>query len=195
MTNPASSTPTTAGTGSLAPPRATPAPRTRRKHPSHGARAIALASSVVATGGLSFAMGVASHATTTGTVSGLTGTTGTTGTSASTAGGTASYTDGTYTGTEVTNKYGPVEAQVTITDHKIASVTLVESPSDGKSQRINANAAPVLEQEAVAAQSSTLDIVSGATYTTKSYVTSLQAALDQALPKAATAAPVGTGSK
>ena len=120
--------------------------------------------------------------------------------SATTAATAAAYTDGTYTGTEVTNRYGPVEVQVTISGGKIASVALVESPGDGKSQRINADAAPILEQEAVAAQSSTLDIVSGATYTTNSYVTSLQAALDQAAPAGATtttaaATAIAQGSK
>ena len=48
---------------------------------------------------------------------------------------------------------------------------------------------------AVAAQSSTLDVVSGATYTSQSYATSLQSALDQASAGGATsssATPIAT---
>jgi len=189
--------PTTPATEPATAPRpaSTPARRPRRKHPARRARMVALASSVAATGGLTMAMAATSHASVGGTASGLASGGAT---SASSGGTTAAYTDGTYTGTEVTNRYGPVEVQVTITGGKIASVALVESPGDGRSQQINAQAGPILEQEAISAQSSTLDIVSGATYTTNSYVTSLQAALDQAAAANATTAAataIGTGSK
>ena len=45
---------------------------------------------------------------------------------------------------------------------------------------INAAATPVLRQEALQAQSATIDTVSGATYTSTGYVQSLQSAIDQA---------------
>jgi uncharacterized protein with FMN-binding domain len=45
---------------------------------------------------------------------------------------------------------------------------------------------PTLTQSAIAAQSAKIDMVSGATWTSQSYVTSLQAALDQARTAALT---------
>ena len=50
---------------------------------------------------------------------------------------------------------------------------------DGRSQQINANAGPILLQQTLSAQSAHVDGVSGATYTSDGYRTSLQAALDQ----------------
>ena len=163
---------------------------------------------MAATAGLGAAMASATHAspTTTGVaVSGAT--TSRSAASSSTAGGApttassngsasatttatpASYEDGTYTGTAVDNTFGNVQVKATITNHKLVSVEVVEAPSDHKSQRINSEAAPTLEQEAVAAQSSTLDVVSGATYTSQAYATSLQAALDQAKPATTSTSP------
>ena len=57
---------------------------------------------------------------------------------------------------------------------------LVSSPSDNHSRRINSQAVPILTQAAIAAQSANIDMVSGATWTSESYATSLQAALDLA---------------
>jgi uncharacterized protein with FMN-binding domain len=60
-------------------------------------------------------------------------------------------------------------------------VSVIEYPtSNGKDQQINARALPVLVQETLKAQSADVDMVSGATYTSDGYVTSLQSALDQA---------------
>lgn len=47
-------------------------------------------------------------------------------------------------------------------------------------QRVNAYAVPILNQEAVAAQSAAIHLVSGATYTSGGYLKSFQSALDQA---------------
>ena len=66
-----------------------------------------------------------------------------------------------------------------ISGGKITNVVLVQSPSDGHSRQINSRAVPTLTQSAIAAQSAKIDMVSGATWTSQSYVTSLQAALDQ----------------
>jgi len=51
---------------------------------------------------------------------------------------------------------------------------------DGRSQQINSEAAPILLQETLKAQSAQIDTVSGASYTSAGYVQSLQSALDQA---------------
>ena len=50
---------------------------------------------------------------------------------------------------------------------------------DGRSQQISTFAGQQLAQQALAAQSANIDGVSGATYTSDSYKTSLQSALDQ----------------
>jgi uncharacterized protein with FMN-binding domain len=96
-----------------------------------------------------------------------------------TSGGTTTGTK-TLTGTLIETRYGPVEVVVTITNGKIVSVTADQLPSDGRSGEISAYVEPILSGEAMAAQSATIDLVSGATYTSTGYATSLQAALDQA---------------
>jgi uncharacterized protein with FMN-binding domain len=95
---------------------------------------------------------------------------------ASTSGGTK-----TITGTAADTRYGPVQVQITVTNGTVTAVTAVDYPqNDPRDQQINSFAIPQLNQEATAAKSSSIDIVSGATYTSQGYVQSLQSALDQA---------------
>jgi uncharacterized protein with FMN-binding domain len=77
--------------------------------------------------------------------------------------------------------------RVTVAGGRISAVTELQEPDDRRSYSINSYAQPILESEAVAAQSSNIDIVSGATYTSQAYAASLQAALDQAVPHPTTA--------
>ncbi len=93
---------------------------------------------------------------------------------------TSGYADGTYLGTAEYTKWGDVQVEVTIGGGAIVDIAVVQVPSDGKSQGINNRATPVLEAQAIAIQGAELDIVSGATYTSRTYATSLQSALDQA---------------
>jgi uncharacterized protein with FMN-binding domain len=51
---------------------------------------------------------------------------------------------------------------------------------NGRDREINATALPVLTRETVSAQSAQIDVVSGATVTSRGYLTSLQSALDRA---------------
>jgi len=88
--------------------------------------------------------------------------------------------DGTVTGQLEQMRFGPVQVQVTISGGRITDVTAVALPTDGRSGRISSYAEPVLRTEALAAQSATIDVVSGATYTSQAYAASLQSALDQA---------------
>jgi uncharacterized protein with FMN-binding domain len=86
----------------------------------------------------------------------------------------------TATGAVVQNQYGNVQVRVTVAGGKITQVTAVQLPqSDQKSAEISQFAAPQLQSEALAAQSAKIDGVSGASYTSQSYDTSLQSALDQ----------------
>jgi uncharacterized protein with FMN-binding domain len=85
------------------------------------------------------------------------------------------------TGPVVDNRYGPVQVRVTLRSGRIVDVTAVQLPSDrNRSRAISHYAAPILGQEALAAQGARIDSVSGASYTSDGYAQSLQAALDQA---------------
>ncbi|WP_377641702.1 FMN-binding protein [Oryzobacter terrae] len=88
---------------------------------------------------------------------------------------------GTYTGDAVGTRYGDVQVEITVTDGKVTASRVVQVPwNDHKDQEINTYAVPILNEEAVAAQSADIDMVSGATYTSEGYIGSLQSALDQA---------------
>ncbi len=77
--------------------------------------------------------------------------------------------------------YGPVQVEVTIANKKIAKVTVPQYPAgSGRDAEINSVAIPQLVAEVLSAQSATIDAVSGATYTSQGFQTSLQSALDTA---------------
>ena len=57
---------------------------------------------------------------------------------------------------------------------------LVLPSGDGRTNEISAQAGPLLQQEAMTAQSAQIDTISGASYTSDGYRRSLQAALDRA---------------
>jgi len=74
-----------------------------------------------------------------------------------------------------------VQVQITVQDEKITNVSVVEYPNNnGRDQEINSSAFPILASETVKTQTAKIDMVSGATYTSQGYLTSLQSALDQA---------------
>lgn len=119
---------------------------------------------------------------------GATGATGTGGSGGSggadSTGGAASAGDSgsvTVTGDEAPTRYGPVQVQITVTGGRLSDVQPVEYPQDtARDAQINAYAVPRLGQEAIAAGNAKIDLVSGATYTSDGYITSLQSALDKA---------------
>jgi uncharacterized protein with FMN-binding domain len=141
------------------------------------------------------ASGTTSTATGTATASGTATAASTASTPASTATATASsaatpaasastsspLADGTYAGATDTNRWGPVQVQITVTGGKITQVTALQTPTDNrKSVSINTRATPTLASEVLSAQSASIDTVSGATYTSDSYKVSLQSAIDLA---------------
>jgi uncharacterized protein with FMN-binding domain len=74
-----------------------------------------------------------------------------------------------------------VQVRVSYTGTKITNVHAVHlTDSSQTSVSISAQAAPILRQEALAAQSAQIDAVSGATYTSEGYMQSLQSAIDAA---------------
>jgi uncharacterized protein with FMN-binding domain len=88
---------------------------------------------------------------------------------------------GTFDGDVIGTRWGPVQVAVTIANGKITNVTTLASPNDKqKSISINNRATPILRSEALSVQSANIDSVSGATYTSEGYASSLQSALDQA---------------
>ena len=97
-----------------------------------------------------------------------------------TSGGSATASK-TVTGAAADTRYGPVQVQVTVQDGKVTDVTAVDYPQrDPKDAQINSYAIPALNAEAESAQSASIDMISGATYTSQGYITSLQSALDSA---------------
>ncbi|MFJ1754448.1 FMN-binding protein [Kitasatospora sp. NPDC088134] len=96
--------------------------------------------------------------------------------------GTGGGTSRSVTGDAVSTRYGPVQVKVALdADRRITKIDVVQYPSrDHRDQEINSYAIPVLNQEALAAQSAKIDVVSGATYTSDGYTRSLQSALDKA---------------
>jgi uncharacterized protein with FMN-binding domain len=83
------------------------------------------------------------------------------------------------TGPVVRNEYGPVQVRVTVRGTRIVDVAALQLPSaEQRSRELSARAAPLLRQRVLQAQSAQIDAVSGATFTSGSYVQSLQAALD-----------------
>ena len=115
-----------------------------------------------------------------GTSSGTTGGTGT-GTA-----GTGAGVSGTATGDSIATRYGNAQVRVTVKDGKIVQIDALQlQANDPRSVQISSTAAPILQQEALAAQTAGVDAVSGATYTSASYTQSLQSALDKLGFKAA----------
>jgi uncharacterized protein with FMN-binding domain len=123
-----------------------------------------------------------SNSSTTGTSGAGSGTTATPAPAASAGatGTTSRYADGTWTGKAVGEPWGPFQVQVVVSGGSIVKVAVVESPSDRRSTRINSQAVPLLTQSVMASQGAGVDAVSGATWTSESYATSLQSALDKA---------------
>ncbi len=91
----------------------------------------------------------------------------------------AATAQGTITGPLVNTRYGPVQVQVTVKDGQLTDVRPLAVPTGGKSGSIADYSVPILRREALAAQGADIHAVSGATYTSEGYASSLQAALDQ----------------
>lgn len=91
------------------------------------------------------------------------------------------YKDGAYTGDAVDVFYGNVQIQATIQNGKISDVKFLQSPSDRRTSiEINSQAMPMLQSEAIQAQSANVNGVSGATATSQGFIASLGSALAKA---------------
>jgi uncharacterized protein with FMN-binding domain len=87
----------------------------------------------------------------------------------------------TVTGDTVQSPYGPVQVEITLDGSKITAARALQTPNDRqRSSDIAAYSVPVLVRETLTAQSAHIDTVSGATFTSEGYISSLQSALDKA---------------
>ena len=92
---------------------------------------------------------------------------------------TKSGASGSFTGTAVNVGYGIVQVKITVANGKITDAEAVQAPT-GRNDRFTQMAVPVLRQRTLAAQGSNISGVSGASYTSYGWYTSLVSALKQA---------------
>ncbi|TIS51722.1 MAG: FMN-binding protein, partial [Mesorhizobium sp.] len=91
------------------------------------------------------------------------------------------FTDGTYAGPVTDAYYGPIQIQASIQGGRLTALKVLKYPSDRRtSVRINRQALPMLRDEAISAQSANVDIISGATLTSRAFIQSLDGALRKA---------------
>jgi uncharacterized protein with FMN-binding domain len=91
----------------------------------------------------------------------------------------ATSINGTFTGPSINVNYGNVQVKITVVNGRITDAVAVVAPS-GKNDRYTNMAVPVLKKQTLAAQSANIQGVSGASYTSYGWYTSLQGALAQA---------------
>ena len=88
------------------------------------------------------------------------------------------YKNGTFTGSVADAFYGPLQVQAVISGGKIVDVKFLQYPNDRPtSVEVNSQAMPYLKAEAIQAQTSQIDIVSGATQSSEAFRISMAAAL------------------
>ena len=102
------------------------------------------------------------------------------------------YTDGTYTGSG-TGFGGTITVQVTVSNHKIVSINILDASSETASYFANAQG---VISRIISSQSPNVDAVSGATYSSNGIISAVQNALSQAIPSGnqTTATPTPTPS-
>lgn len=86
----------------------------------------------------------------------------------------------TYAGDVIGTRFGDVQVEVTLEGADITEVVPLQLPAGDRHTRdISDYVAPILRDEAIAADSADVSVISGATYTSEAYARSLQSALDQ----------------
>ena len=86
------------------------------------------------------------------------------------------------TGHVANTAYGPVQVQLVVKSDKIVKVAVLQQPTNTIHDiQIGEFAFPRLISETLAAQDAKIDAVSGASYTSAGYISSLQSALDHGL--------------
>ncbi len=83
----------------------------------------------------------------------------------------------TYRGPAVSMRFGPVQVTITVAGRRVTRVSATAPTDRARSRFINSRAVPTLDREALAAQRASIHLVSGATLTSRAFVSSLQSAL------------------
>jgi uncharacterized protein with FMN-binding domain len=80
-----------------------------------------------------------------------------------------------------TTPFSIIQLRVTLTGGELTRVETLELSGDNaRTEALNNRAEPILREEALTAGSAKIDVVTGATYTSRSYKQSLQRAIDRA---------------
>lgn len=88
---------------------------------------------------------------------------------------------GTFTGNSVNTPFGPMQVAVVLRAGQIVDVSAITYPDrDPKSKELAGRAVPLMRQEVLKTQSTEVSAVSGASYTCKAFLDSLQSALSKA---------------
>ena len=88
--------------------------------------------------------------------------------------------DGKFTGSAIAMDYGSVQVSITVANGKIISASGIENANDSRSKQISGQAIPQLNSEVISAQSSKINSITRATYTSEAYISSLKTALQAA---------------
>lgn len=95
--------------------------------------------------------------------------------------GNPGTTTATVAGSVMQTIYGPIQVTITVKHGKITAASVPVYPNGSPhDQQVNSYALPQLIQETIAADSANISAVSGATYTSQGYISSLQSAIDKA---------------
>ena len=95
---------------------------------------------------------------------------------ATTAPATPAAINGTFTGPSVNVNYGNVQVKITVVNGRITDAVAVKAPT-GKNDRYTNMSVPTLKAQTLKAQSANIQGVSGASYTSYGWFTSLQGAI------------------
>ena len=91
------------------------------------------------------------------------------------------YRDGSFTGTAFDAYFGLVQVRANVQNGVLVSVDVLDYPDHQRTSRsINRQALPLLQSEVISAQGTRVNIISGATLTSKAYLRSLKSALSKA---------------
>ena len=83
-------------------------------------------------------------------------------------------------GSKVSMSWGPVQVSIRVSGRRIVSISATYPTDRRRSAVINGYAIPALRSEVLRAQSAKVHLISGATLTSRAYLTSLQRAITQA---------------
>lgn len=93
----------------------------------------------------------------------------------------SSGASGVFQGNTTQTRWGPVQVEITVANGQITNVSTLQYPNgDRRSLNISNQVLPWLQQEVLRSQSANITGISGATYTSNGFKTSLASALQKA---------------